>query len=124
LLESHACFTGNSSKLERLAQNYKIRIIWLPKFHCELNPIEGVWCYLKRHVRMRNTQDWKMFFPLVVEVIDMYTDTKYNIKLWHRFWKALELYNNNLSYQEVLQVLFGSKSKETVSHKKITNLPS
>ena len=26
-------------------------MIWIPKFHCELNPIEMVWCHSKKHVR-------------------------------------------------------------------------
>jgi hypothetical protein len=25
--------------------------LYLPKFHCELNPIERVWCHAKKHTR-------------------------------------------------------------------------
>ena len=30
------------SKLEKLANDYCIKVMFVPKFHCELNAIEGV----------------------------------------------------------------------------------
>ena len=43
LLLTHPAFTNEkNTRLEQLASKYNIKIIWLPKYHCELNPIEGV----------------------------------------------------------------------------------
>ncbi|CAF0955980.1 unnamed protein product [Didymodactylos carnosus] len=42
------------SRLEQLAQKYNIRILFCPKFHSELNAIEGLWCHQKQFIR-RNT---------------------------------------------------------------------
>jgi transposase len=41
LLKGHPAFK-EETKLEELARKYSIKIIYLPKFHCELSPIEGV----------------------------------------------------------------------------------
>jgi hypothetical protein len=123
MLQTHPCFSNNSSKLEFLAKNFGVRIIWVPKFHCELNPIEGLWCYLKFYVRKNNDQDYSKFFGLIDKAIEVYLEKNLNIKLWNRFWKAIQMYKDNKSYQEVLQTLFGAKSDVTVSHKKITNVP-
>jgi len=36
------------------AQYPNIKIIFVPKFHCELNPIEGIWAFSKNTVRRKN----------------------------------------------------------------------
>ena len=45
------------TKLDNLADKYDVSIIWCPKFHCELNPIEGFWYYLKHYVSKHNNQN-------------------------------------------------------------------
>ena len=39
-LKMHPAFVSRT-KLEILAEKYNVKIIFCPKFHCELNPIEG-----------------------------------------------------------------------------------
>ena len=88
-----------------------------PENHYELNPIEGLWCYLKSYVRKNNDQD---FSKLFLGWIKTFKDKKLNAKLWNRFWVALDMYNNDSSYQEVLTKLFGAKSSSCPqTHKKI-----
>jgi hypothetical protein len=50
VLAQHKAFSEYDSKLENFAVQYNISIKWIPKFHYELNPIEGLWCYLKQYV--------------------------------------------------------------------------
>ncbi|KZV95350.1 hypothetical protein EXIGLDRAFT_610717 [Exidia glandulosa HHB12029] len=45
-------FTNVPSLLETDMEPYGIRILFLPKFHCELNPIEQCWGYAKRVYRL------------------------------------------------------------------------
>ena len=40
---NHADFKHEKTALEHLVQEKRQRAIYLPKFHCELNPIERVW---------------------------------------------------------------------------------
>ena len=118
MLLTHPAFDGVNTHLEKLAAEYNIKIIWCPKYHCELNPIEGVWCDLKNFVRRNNDQDFNKFFRLICSSLDQYENKKLGIKLWGRFWKALEIYENNSSYQDVLQTLFGARSSATVKNHK------
>ena len=37
-------------KYERTKQERDHRVIFIPKFHCELNPIERVWGEAKRYI--------------------------------------------------------------------------
>ncbi|CAF1405131.1 unnamed protein product [Adineta ricciae] len=43
LLSGHTAFQ-NATKLETLALKYKVNVIFCPRYHCELNAIEGLWC--------------------------------------------------------------------------------
>ncbi len=120
-LAEHPAFIGNSH-LERLGSSFGNRIFYCPKYHCELNPIEGVWCYVKWFVRKNNDQDFKKFNELIVKGFKYYEAKKLNIKLWNRFWKAIDMYDGGSTYQEVLEELFGAKSSASIkSHKKITS---
>ena len=53
VLGSHAHFKNEKTALEHVVQEKQQRAIYLPKFHCELNPIERVWgeakCYTRSH---------------------------------------------------------------------------
>ena len=115
---SHPTFIEKSTNLEKLAIKYDIHIIWCPKYHCELNPIEGVWCDRKRYVRSHNEQDYQKLLPLIATSLDQYESKQLSIKLWYRFWRSIEMYDSGASYQEVLETLFGAKSSLTKSHKK------
>lgn len=122
LLSKHPAFCDNNTNLGRLAISYGLKVIFCPKYHCELNPIEGLWCDLKRYVRTHNDQSFDKLIGLINDAINQYKSKNLNAILWDRFWKALELYNSGSTYQEVLIELFGTKSSDkTLSHKKNKN---
>ena len=51
-LGSHPDFKNEKSSIERFLVEEKGHIVYmLPKFHCELNPIERVWSQLKRYTK-------------------------------------------------------------------------
>ncbi len=62
LASNHPAFK-RKSKQEDLIQNLNsqhnlnIRLIYLPKLHCEFNPIEMFWAQLKNDLRQGNDQD-------------------------------------------------------------------
>jgi hypothetical protein len=41
ILNTHPAFDEENTALNQIAKSYNGKIIWTPKFHCELNPIEG-----------------------------------------------------------------------------------
>ena len=125
ILSDHIAFKS-ITKLEKLSLENGFKIIFVPKFHCELNPIEGLWCYMKRYVRTRNDQNFETMKRLVFESIETYSidlENKHlNRKLWNRFWKCIDMYQDGETYESVLQTLFGAKqSSKTKQHKNNKN---
>ena len=122
-LATHKAFDNNqNTHLEKLAQKYGVSIVWCPKFHCELNPIEGVWCFLKQYVRKNNDQIFEKLNGLIIAAIGEFKKAALSIKLWNRFWLAIDMYYHKHTYQQVLEELFGAKSSfKIVSHKKVKN---
>ena len=53
-LASHDDFLSEKSIVEKLVEGRDHKCVFIPKFHCELNPIERVWCHAKKHVRSHN----------------------------------------------------------------------
>jgi hypothetical protein len=121
LFSKHPAFTTKSS-LEILGELHGVNIKFCPKFHCELNPIEGLWCLMKQYVRKRNDQTFNKMRDLIYESIEYFNDKKHNEMLWRRFWKCIEMYKDGGTYKDVLQTYFGAKkSDKIVSHTKIYN---
>jgi hypothetical protein len=89
-----ALIVSKSSKLEILGIKYGIKVIYCPKYHCELNSIQGLWCYLKQYVRKRNVHNYLELHNLIREAMISYQSSDLNFKLWKRFWKALNEYKN------------------------------
>ncbi|KAF8306894.1 hypothetical protein DL93DRAFT_2043508, partial [Clavulina sp. PMI_390] len=52
ILYNQPDFSSVPSVLERKLADEGIKVIYLPKFHCELNPIEQCWGYAKRLYRL------------------------------------------------------------------------
>ena len=66
ILSTHRAFQ-NATKLEMLAVKYNVKIIYGPKYHCELNAIEGLWCHQKAFVRSRTDQSFDKMIKLISE---------------------------------------------------------
>ena len=50
-IASHPDFKNEKTKIEHFLNNKGYACVFLPKFHCELNPIERVWAQAKRYTR-------------------------------------------------------------------------
>jgi transposase len=121
LLARHSAFR-NVSRLEKLASKYHVRIIFGPKYHCELNPIEELWCAMQRHVRQRNDQTFSTMLALIPKSREDFQEKNLQLKLFRRFWRTLEAYNQGQSYCEVLKLFFSNLCVgDVVSHRKVTN---
>lgn len=118
---SHVLFL-QVSKLEKLGSQYNIKIIFAPKFHCELNPIEGLWCNQKQFVRSRTDQTFNTMVYLIGQSRLHFVEKQIYKKLFRRFWKSLLAYQSGQDYSQVLQLFFSNLCKSNViSHRKITN---
>ena len=96
--------------------------LFCPKFHCELNAIEGVWCNQKEYVRKRTDQTYPTMIKLIKESRIHFIEINLHKKLIKRFWSCLKAYNNGATYAEVLKTYFSGKSKGNhQEHLRISN---
>ena len=51
LLAEMRDFKFQKTKVEEMILNKGHRVMFIPKFHCEINPIERVWCHAKKYTR-------------------------------------------------------------------------
>ena len=82
--------------------------MFVPKFHCELNAIEGVWCYEKEFVRKYSDQTFNKMLQLILQAKANFIENNIFIKLFRRFWKTMSAYEQGQSYAKVLQLLFSN----------------
>ena len=47
-----------------------LRVMFIPKFHCELNPIKRVWCHAKRYTCLHCDYSFPHLEKIIDEVLD------------------------------------------------------
>ena len=121
ILSSHPAFQ-NVSKLEMLARKYQVKVIFCPKFHCELNAIEGLWCDMKRYIRVKTDQTFPTMLRLIPQSRQNFEQRYIQMKLFRRFWRCIEAYSQGKPYGEIL-TFFCSQLCQVVgvSHRNVTN---
>ena len=102
LLKIISFFCVYITKLEELANKYKVKIVFVPKYHCEYNPIEGLWCHKKAFVRKRTDQIFARMITLIGESFVNFTNVNLSLKLFRRFWQTLEAYNKGDTYEQIV----------------------
>ena len=120
MLKEHPAFAAKT-KLELIGQKYNIKVLYFPKFHCELNPIEGLWCFQKQFVRSRTDQTFQTMKKLIKESRLEFKKKQMNEKLVCRFWNIVEAYSNGDSYFEVLTEHCGNRKENVTSHRRISD---
>ncbi len=111
-----------ASRLEQLAGKYGATIKFCPKFHCELNCIEGLWCSQKMYVCRKTDQTYNTIRKLIVESRENFREKEIHLKLLRRFCKCLLANIDGQSYVEVMNMFFSIKYEGAVkSHTHINN---
>ena len=113
-MASHKAFQAKS-KLQLLAEKYGIEIIFTPKYHCELNPIEGLWCFQKVYIRKNTDGTFEKLIELMETAKKLFLVQNVNIKLWNRFFNTVNDYANGASYDQILKKYFGINTKAEIS---------
>ena len=121
ILLEHPAFAP-AKKLTKLAEKYGIKIIFCPKYHCELNPCEGLWCNQKQYTRKRTDQTFIKLHQLLIESREHFIQIQLTKKLFRRFWNCLIAYRNGATYSYIMTQYFSGKSTgKNTSHTKIAN---
>ena len=110
------------TKLEKLAADYNINIIFTSKFHCETNTIEGYWCHSKTFVRKNTDQTFQALKLLIPLSRQNFVERNIHLKLFRRFWHTVHSYHEEKTYLEVLNTFFSGLCNDKItSHRRITN---
>ena len=87
-----------SYRVDAMAETKNCRVLRLPPYHCELNPIELVWAQVKHHVAMNNSRFQKSEMGgLIKDAYEKVTVEKWKNYIEHvkkveeTMWKADEL---------------------------------
>ena len=121
ILNNHLAFK-NITRLEKLAAKYQMKIIFNPKYHCELNPIEGLWYSMKRFIRQKTDQTFSTMLQHIPKSRVYFLQKILQNKLFRQFWRALRVYYKDKTYNEVLQFSFSGSCKYDIAfHRRITN---
>jgi hypothetical protein len=104
-----------------LGVKYKIKIKYRPKYHCELNAIEGLWCNQKAFIRSRTDQSFEKMIKLISDSGIHFVERKTALKLFRRFWRSIEAHSQGQTYADVLKLFFSQLCKQSVqSHRRIS----
>ena len=115
---SHPAFQ-NKSKLQVLGNKYGVEIIFSPKYHCELNPIEGLWCFQKVYIRKNTDGSFENLIELLETSKRLFDNQNINLKLWNRFFNTINDYSNNASYDDILKKYFGIKTESKITQHRV-----
>ena len=100
-----------------------VKILHVPKFHFELNPIEMYWAYLKCYFRKLNEQSTNdsVVTNLILEAREKYAQSDVNGRLFSRFWRIVKSYSDGLSYADLMKMYFNSsiRRKSKMATKKV-----
>ncbi|CAF1254010.1 unnamed protein product [Rotaria sordida] len=120
ILSEHRAFK-NATKLQMLASKYNFKIIYCPKYSCELNATEGLWCNQKAFVRSRTDQSFEKMIKLIADSRIHFVERNIVLKLFRRSWRSIEAYSQGQTYGHVLKLFFSQLCKASVqSHRRIS----
>jgi hypothetical protein len=103
-----------------LAEKYNVQIVFSPKFHCELNPIEGLWCFQKVYIRKNTDGSFEKMINLIDLTREIFKEKGIHLKLWNRFFNTIKDYSILVTYEEILKKYYGMNIKtEITQHRRI-----
>lgn len=77
---------------------------------------------MKAFIRKRTDQRYDTMLMLIDQSRAHFLEIRLYEKLFRRFWKSCEAYNDGQSYGDVLKLFFSSSCKEQVSsHRQVVN---
>ena len=114
VLEEMRDFKFQKTKVEELILNKGHRVMFIPKFHCEINPIERVWCHGKKYTRANCDYTFAGLEKTINTALD-----SVSVELIRKFFRKSREYRR--AYREGKQI--GEEMKSTLklykSHRRV-----
>ena len=86
-------FKFQKTRVEELILSKGHRVMFLPKFHCELNPIECVWCQAKQFTRSHCDYSFLNLEKIIDEALD-----SVSLELMRKYFRKVREYHR--AYRE------------------------
>ena len=88
VLEEMRDFKFQRTRVEELILSKGHRVMFIPKFHCEINPIERVWCRSKQYTRAHCDYT----FPGLEQTIELALDSV-DVQLMRKYFRKVREYH-------------------------------
>ena len=114
ILSNHQDFFEEKSQIEELIMERGHKAVFLPKFHCEINPIEMYWGYSKTRYR----QVKKASFPdAKVKVVEALEACSIDIirRFCNRTFRWMDAYRQGLTIKQAAWCVKKQKGHRTIS---------
>ena len=99
VLEQQADFVNQRCLLQEVIEAHGHKIIFYPKFHCELNYIEMYWGAVKRYTRANCNYTWKGLQQVVPEALDSVSLTQIR-RYARRSFRYMDAYQKGLNVKQ------------------------
>ena len=123
LLEEMRDFKFQKTKVEEMILNKGHRVMFIPKFHCEINPIERVWCQAKKYTRTNCDYTFVGLDKTIVPALNSVT-----VELIRKFFRKTSehhrAYREGTQMSEMKRILKQYKSHRRVPESAIDFEPS
>ena len=86
ILQDMRDFKFQKNKVEELILNKGHQVLFIPKFQCEINPIEKVWCQAKKYTRANCNYTFAGLEKTITPALDS-VDVDLVRKYYHRAYR-------------------------------------
>lgn len=97
ILEAEQDFQQQKGRLQEEVEKLGHRVIFYPKFHCELNFIERYWCQAKWYARENCGYDFQKLKTLVPEALASVSQSTIR-GFYRKALRTIDAYRNGISY--------------------------
>ena len=116
ILEEMRDFKFQKTRVEELILSKEHRVMFIPKFHCEINPIEHVWCCAKQYIRAQCDYSFQGLEKTLGAALD-----SVDVEILRKFYRKVREYHR--AYRNNVKV--GKEMEKTLkvykSHHRVTD---
>lgn len=121
ILGQHSDFKNEKSRVERILSTHGHILYMLPKYHCELNPIERVWAQSKRYTKAYckyNIQSLRNMIIPALDTVSLQNIQNYYRKVRHYMFAYLEGIPGGCDLEKQVK----EYKKTIMSHRRISEI--
>ena len=96
VMKNQPDFLAQREWLREIVEDAECKIMYYPKYHCELNYIEMVWAYIKQYARRHCTYSFEDLKELVPIILESKIDIKYVRRVKQKCFRYMSGYREGI----------------------------